>query len=60
MWRMTRCAEGGDAIDSYTVVGAISAWVEGSLPSAYIIEDAATWGGTGAYWVTGDSCSAPE
>lgn len=58
-WKMTRCGSAG-AVASLTIADVIARWVDGNLSAAeqFIVEDASRSGIQ--YWVTGDTCRAPE
>jgi len=59
-WKMSYCDKSGKSLGSYSMAATIASWVEGTLPHLFIVEDADVAAGAEAYWVTGDSCIAPE
>lgn len=57
---MTLCDSDGDKLATATFNAMIGAWIEGSLPRTFAIEDAERASPDGSYWVTGSTCRTPE
>lgn len=57
---MSACSPAGALVGSTSFARGIELWATDALPRNFVIEDAAAWDGTSAYFVTGANCMSHE